>query len=55
MFYTLASCNPNGCGAPQATREAILALIDANKTDREIWDHLLKERGPLMLRPHLRP
>jgi hypothetical protein len=55
MFYTLASCNPNGCGAPQATRTAILELIDAHKTDREIWDHLLKERGPLMLRPHLRP
>jgi hypothetical protein len=55
MFYTLASCNPNGCGAPLATRDHILAQIDANKTDREIWDALLKDRGELLLRPHLRP
>ena len=52
-FYTLASCNPYGCGAPNATRKQIAKLIDAGKTDKEIWDTLLKERGPLMLRPHL--
>jgi hypothetical protein len=54
-FYTLASCNPNGCGSPNRTREEIGALIDQGKTDRQIWDALLKDRGPLMLKPHLMP
>lgn len=54
-FYTLASCNPYGCGAPNASRKQIAKLIDDGKTDREIWDTLLKERGSLMLRPHLLP
>jgi len=54
-FYTLASCNPNGCGLPNNTRREIGAMIDAGKTDREIWDALIKERGALMLRPHLLP
>lgn len=53
-FYTLASCNPNGCGAPNFTRDEIRKLIGAGKTDREIWDELRKDRGELMLRPHLR-
>jgi hypothetical protein len=55
MFYTLASCNPNGCGAPGALRQQVGELIDAGKTDREIWDLLLKERGELMTKPHLLP
>jgi hypothetical protein len=54
-FYTLASCNPNGCGAPNATRDEIRELIAKGKMDREIWDSLLKDRGPQMLRPHLKP
>jgi hypothetical protein len=54
-FYTLASCNPYGCGAPNATRKKIGALIDKGLTDKEIWDALLKENGPLMTRPHLLP
>ena len=54
-FYTLASCNPNGCGAPNATRDEVRELIGKGKTDKEIWDQLLKDRGPLMLRPHLKP
>jgi hypothetical protein len=54
-FYTLASCNPNGCGMPNATREELIELIDQGKSDREIWDSLLKDRGPLMLKPHLMP
>ncbi len=53
--YTLASCNPNGCAAPTSTRKKLRELIDAGKTDREIWDELLKARGPLMTRPHLKP
>ncbi len=55
MFYTLASCNPNGCGMPSFTRDEIRDLIAKGKSDREIWDALLKDRGPLMLKPHLLP
>ena len=55
MFYTLASCNPNGCGMPDFTRDEIRDLIAKGKTDRDIWDALLKDRGPLMLKPHLLP
>ena len=54
-FYTLASCNPNGCGMPRATREEVGALIDKGWTDRRIFEHLLKEHGPELLRPHLLP
>jgi hypothetical protein len=54
-FYTLASCNPYGCGAPNITRKKIAALIDEGKTDRQIWDALVKENGPLTTRPHLLP
>jgi hypothetical protein len=55
MFYTLASCNPNGCGAPGALKKQVGKLIDAGRSDREIWDLLLKQRGPLMTKPHLLP
>jgi hypothetical protein len=54
-FYTLASCNPAGCGQPDATRKKVAALIDQGLTDRQIIDVLLKERGKDLLRPHLRP
>jgi hypothetical protein len=54
-FYTLASCNVNGCGAPNAMRKRVAAKIDAGKTDREIFDELLKENGPALLHPHLAP
>jgi hypothetical protein len=54
-FYTLASCNPNGCGAPVVTRQYIGKQIDEGRTNREIFDVLLKQRGPTMLRPHLLP
>lgn len=54
-FYTLASCNPNGCGSPNATRDEVRELIGKGKSDKEIWDQLLRDRGPLMLRPHLKP
>ena len=54
-FYTLASCNPNGCGMPHGTREQIGALIDQGQTDQQIWDALLQKRGPLMVKPHLKP
>ena len=54
-FYTLASCNPNGCGLPNHRREELGEMIDRGMTDRQIFDDLLKEAGPLLLRPHLMP
>jgi hypothetical protein len=54
-FYTLASCNPNGCGMPGATRQKLAGLIDQGLTDKQIFDVLLRERGKGLLRPHLLP
>jgi hypothetical protein len=54
-FYTLASCNPNGCGMPNARRDELAEMIDRGMTDRQIFDALLKQAGPLLLRPHLMP
>ncbi|HEY2785957.1 MAG TPA: DUF3179 domain-containing (seleno)protein [Fimbriiglobus sp.] len=53
QFYTLSSCNPNGCGAPGAARKEVLKLIGQGKSDTEIWDELQSSRGPLMATPHL--
>lgn len=53
-FYTLGSCNPNGCGMPNATRRKIAGLIDKGQDDKQIWDTLFAERGDLMVKPHLR-
>jgi hypothetical protein len=54
-FYTLASCNPYGCGAPNSARKKLAAMIDKGMTDQQIWDAMLAERGSLMIRPHLLP
>ena len=54
-FYTLSSCNPNGCGMPNHRREELAKMIDQGLTDRQIFDALLKESGPLLVRPHLKP
>jgi hypothetical protein len=54
-FYTLASCNPNGCGMPNRMRQVIAAKIDQGQTDRQIFEELLKEKGPELVRPHLVP
>src|SRR5205814_4780489 len=54
-FYTLASCNPNGCAAPNETRKQVREMIDKGLTDSEIWDAILKEKGPLMRKAHLLP
>jgi Protein of unknown function (DUF3179) len=54
-FYTLASCNPNGCGAPNATRKKIAEKIDQGLSNRQILDDLRAERGPRLLKPHLLP
>jgi hypothetical protein len=55
MFYTLASCNPNGCGMPNHIRERVGELIDQGKTDAQIFAELKKSQGPLMLKQHLLP
>jgi len=52
-FYTLASCNPNGCGMPNHMRTEIAALIDKGLSDEQIFDGLLKDQGPNLLKPHL--
>ena len=54
-FYTLASCNVNGCGAPRATRGELARLIDQGLSNRQIFERLHKERGADMARSHLLP
>jgi hypothetical protein len=54
-FYTLASCNPNGCGMPKHMREVVGQMIDRGLNDRQIFEDLIKEYGPVVLRPHLAP
>jgi hypothetical protein len=53
MFYTLSSCNPNGCGMPNAMRKDLAEKIDKGMTDKQILEQLLKDSGPELLRPHL--
>lgn len=53
MFYTLASCNPNGCGLPNGMRDHIGKKIDRGMTDRAIFEEMLKTYGPELTRPHL--
>ena len=55
MFYTLASCNPNGCGMPHAMRLHLSRKIDRGLTDRQIFEEMLKTYGPTLVRPHLLP
>jgi hypothetical protein len=54
-FYTLASCNPNACGMPKMARQILAEKIDKGLSDRQIFEELIKERGPDLLRPHLLP
>jgi hypothetical protein len=54
-FYTLASCNPNGCGMPRHMRKVIAEQIDKGLTDKQVFELLLKEHGPNLLRQHLEP
>jgi hypothetical protein len=54
-FYTLASCNPNGCGMPNHMRRKVAERIEKGLTDRQIFEELLKQYGPDLLRPHLLP
>lgn len=54
-FYSLASCNPNACAAPNATRKKIGEKIDEGLSNRQIWTDLKAERGVNMIKPHLAP
>lgn len=54
-FYTLASCNPNGCGKPNEMRKTLGKLIDKKLTDKQIFETLLKDEGAGLLQPHLLP
>ncbi|HVJ79796.1 MAG TPA: DUF3179 domain-containing (seleno)protein [Planctomycetia bacterium] len=54
QFYTLSSCNPNGCGMPNHLRGWLAKEIDAGKSDRAIFEKLLAEQGPLLVKPHLK-
>ena len=54
-FYSLASCNPNGCGMPNHMRKVLAGLIEKGLTDEQIFRQLLTEHGPDLLRPHLLP
>jgi hypothetical protein len=54
-FYTLASCNPNGCGKPNQIRKKVAGLIDKGLTDRQVFDKLMADEGPGLLQPHLLP
>jgi hypothetical protein len=54
-FYTLASCNPNGCGMPNVMRKNVAEKIDKGLADQQIFEELLKEYGPDLVRQHLRP
>jgi hypothetical protein len=54
-FYTLASCNPNGCGQPNQMRKAIAKMIEQGLSDRQIFEAMEKKHGPALLRPHLAP
>jgi hypothetical protein len=54
-FYTLASCNPNGCGFPNRMRGDLGKMIDQGMTDRQIFDELVKKHGPNLTKPHLAP
>jgi hypothetical protein len=54
-FYTLASCNPNGCGMPNLMRKRVATLMEKGRTDRQIVEELIGEYGASLLRPHLAP
>ena len=54
-FYTLSSCNPNGCGQPNLMRKRLAALVDRGLSDRQIFEKLLAQEGPGLLQPHLLP
>jgi hypothetical protein len=55
QFYTLSCCNPNTCGMPKRMRKMLADKIDRGLSDREIFEQLHKQQGPMLLQPHLLP
>jgi hypothetical protein len=57
-FFTLAACTSgpnNPCDTAKRTRAEVAEMIDKGQTDRQIFDELLKQRGPNLLKPHMSP
>src|ERR1051326_7461468 len=52
-FYTLASCNPNSCGVPHFMRAKISKLIAAGRTGEQVLAEGVKNKSPMVLKPHL--
>jgi hypothetical protein len=55
MFYTLSSCNPNGCGMPNAMRKNLSNKMNRGLSDRQIFQEMIRTYGPELTRPHLLP
>jgi hypothetical protein len=56
--FTLAACDAgpgHTCGLAKSTRQELAKMIDQGQSDGEIFEKLLKERGPKSLRPHMLP
>jgi cytochrome c-type biogenesis protein CcmH/NrfF len=57
-FFTLAACNSgpdNPCGMAKRLREEVAGMIDKGRTDRQIFEQLLKAYGAKLLCPHMLP
>ena len=53
MFYIQESCNVNACGMPKQLSGEIARKIDEGKTDLQIYNELLEDRGRDLWQPHL--
>jgi hypothetical protein len=57
-LFTLAACNArqsDPCGLAKRTLAEISEQIARGRTDSQIFEGLLKERGSKLLRPHMVP
>jgi hypothetical protein len=57
-FFTLAACNAgpdNACGMAKRIRAEVAGMIDKGRTDRQIFEQVLKVYGTKLLRPHMLP
>ena len=55
MTNAIASGALDGFTSGDHMRKVLGGLIDKSLTDRQIFERLLKEQGPDLLRPHLLP
>jgi hypothetical protein len=56
--FTLAACDAgpgHTCGLAKSTRPELANMIDQGQTDVQIFEKLLKDRGPKLLGPHMLP